>query len=91
MQYDLQQIKEIIALCRKQGVSRLTLEGLSLELGPMTAPGPSRMPRKGLPQAKTSTKGIEEKSDLPVKDSSLTEEEILFWSASAPAALTEAD
>ncbi len=88
MNIDLKQIKALITLCRKQGVSRLSVDGLTIDMGldahASSAPAPSRTPRTASRKAKAPSQGVEQQQSLPDGDSALTDEELLFWSAAGP-------
>jgi hypothetical protein len=91
----LKELTKLIALCRKTGVTSIKMEGIELELGPepikyvrksvqepITAtfdPGPVPTPypwSREFPEAGSDPVKIE-----PIPTDSLTEEELLFYSA----------
>ncbi len=68
---EIKQLDKIIALCRKRGVSEITVEGVTIKLGDA--------PVKRNRQAKGPSKPFHQ-DDNRVETSELTPEQLLFYS-----------
>ena len=64
---DLKELKTLIALCKKEGLKSIELNGIKIEFNPYT------------PIKKTRKKKSE--SEEPIVEEQYTDEDILFWSA----------
>lgn len=62
---DLKELQALLKLCRKQGVTEITLEGASIKFGPM-------------PQRKASD---DESDEEEIATDGLTPEQLMFFSA----------
>lgn len=68
---DLKHLDKIIALCRRRGVSQITIDGVAIVLG--DAPESTY---------KKKQKAAEAAPDTPIETDLLSEEALLFWSSS---------
>lgn len=70
-------LAKVIALCRKEGVTAIKIDGIELSLGPL----PTKQTRTAAKATLTQTivpGGIDESIQIPA---ALTDEQLLFWSA----------
>lgn len=75
---ELKQLDKIIALCRKRGVSEITVDGVTIKLGD----APIKRSRQTIAAQKYHEDG-------EIETSELSQEDMLFWSAQNPDALSE--
>lgn len=88
----LKDLKQIVKLCRDQGVSSIEVDGIKLTLGP--APKPEYKPQEQVidplenAQVPTYTpvhqESAQETAARLTKEAGMTEEQLLHWSAVGP-------
>jgi hypothetical protein len=84
---DLKQLRDLIALCKKQGVLRITVDNIEMEISPMVAKTRTTKVMADIPEASIKvpkfnpiTKEIIADADVESFDE-LTDEQKLFYSA----------
>ena len=65
---NIDELEALLKLCRKQGVTEITLQGSSIKFG-------------DLPEKKRKRDGEAEEADEPVLPQGLTPEQLMFFSA----------
>ncbi len=76
----IRDLKRLIALCRKEGIEQIKLEGLELTFGSLPEPKVKTSPKTVAPLATIVT----EETPIHPLDG-LTEEQLLMWSVGADA------
>lgn len=77
----LKELDKVIALCRKRGVSEITIEGVTVKLGDA--------PMKNTPGKTPNLGSFEAAITHDIETNSLSEEEMLFWSSQPHAGDTQ--
>lgn len=77
---DLKALERLLKLCRKQGVTEIVCEGLSLKLGEPAAPERKRAGKR----AGAEAEGWTHDPDVGLIPPGLTKEQFMFGSAPGP-------
>lgn len=80
---NLKDLDKVIQLCRKRGVDTIKIDGIEVQLGMAPIKEDStKQATRSVPSQTFAPGGITEDTKIPAD--TLTEEELLFWSASDP-------
>ena len=80
----LRKLERLLKLCRKQGVTEIVWDGLSLKLGDQSTPERKRTGKRAAAETEPDTGGWTHDPELGLIPPGMTREEFMFGSSPSP-------